>query len=73
MLDQPIENISNQPSILLNSSSIPGLNSFSWCFVMKGCRRICFISIRSSPFFFNVLRIKSFASSVTSTHDGKVI
>lgn len=63
----------NQLNTLLNYSRIDWSNRESFCFVKNGCRSICLIYILYYPFFLIVFKIKSLASSVTSTHDGNVI
>ena len=63
----------NQFNTLLNYSRIDWSKRESFCFVKNGCRNICLIYILYYPFFLIVFKMKSLASSVTSTHDGNVI
>ena len=63
----------DQLSTFLKSSKTSEASLLSSCFAMKGCRSICRNSILSSPFFLIDFRMKSFATSPTSTYSGKVI
>lgn len=63
-----------QFSTFLNSykTSFPTFFYFKYL-VMKGCLKISLISILYYGFFLQIFKMKSFASSVTSTYSGNLI